>query len=158
MKRIEIIKAVVLAMLFGICSMASSGVPSPDIPKGEGEKCVEPTDIMRKNHMEYILHQRDETMHKGIRTKKYSLEECVNCHVVKDENNMPVNYTDKRHFCNSCHQYASVQIDCFSCHSSTPEAKHSGLARKPATFFNYSLNKDALNQNTLGLKAENQHE
>ena len=148
MKHIEIIKAVVLATLFGFCTMAASEVPTPDIPKGKGDKCVEPTDVMRKNHMDYILHQRDETMHKGIRTKTHSLKECVNCHTVKDENNIPVTYKDKRHFCNSCHEYASVQIDCFSCHSSTPEAKRSGLTSKPEKFFN----------NVAGLKAENQHE
>ncbi|MCK4950764.1 MAG: hypothetical protein KAS48_03020 [Gammaproteobacteria bacterium] len=157
MKRIETIKAVVLAMLLGFCSMAgslaSAEVPTPDIPKGEGEKCVEPTDIMRKNHMEYLLHQRDETMRKGIRTKTYSLKECVDCHTVKDENNIPVTYKDKRHFCNSCHEYASVQIDCFSCHSSTPEASHSGLTKRPAKFFNSTQN-----LNALSLKAENQHE
>lgn len=148
MKHIEIIKAVVLATLLGFCSIAVSEVPAPDVPKGKGEQCVEPTDMMRKNHMDYILHQRDETMRKGIRTTKYSLKECVDCHTVKDENNIPVTYKDKRHFCNSCHEYASVQIDCFSCHSSTPEAKRSGLTRKPAKFFN----------NIAGLKAENQHE
>ena len=148
MKHIEIIKAVVLATLFGFCTMAVSEVPTPDIPKGEGDKCVEPTDVMRKDHMDYILHQRDETMHKGIRTKTHSLKECVNCHTVKDENDIPVTYKDKRHFCNSCHEYASVQIDCFSCHSSTPEAKRSGLTSKPENFFN----------NVAGLKAENQHE
>ncbi|MGD2056814.1 MAG: sulfur reduction protein DsrJ, partial [Gammaproteobacteria bacterium] len=56
----------------------------PDIPLqtngvfSETQGCVEPTEEMRRNHMEYILHQRDETMHRGIRTKQYSLEECIN--------------------------------------------------------------------------------
>ncbi len=25
------------------------------------------------------------------------------------------------HFCSSCHQYASVQIDCFQCHADRPQ-------------------------------------
>lgn len=153
MNRLEIIKAGVFAILFGFCSIAISEVPSPDIPKAKGDECVEPTDIMRKNHMDYILHQRDETMYKGIRTKTYSLKGCVDCHAVKDENNMHVTYKDQRHFCNSCHEYASVQIDCFACHSSTPEDKHSGLTGKPKKFFNSDIG-----PNALSLKMENQHE
>ena len=39
------------------------------------EHCVEPTEIMRRNHMDFLLHQRDETVLKGVRTQKYSLVE-----------------------------------------------------------------------------------
>lgn len=144
MNRIEIIRTLVLTLLLGFSTIVASGIPVPDIPKGKGDSCVEPTDDMRKNHMKYILHQRDETMRKGIRTKTHSLKECINCHVVNDENNMPVVYKDERHFCNSCHEYASVQIDCFSCHTSVPDAKRSSsnsdssniLNNKSAGFFN----------------------
>lgn len=135
MKHIEMFKSLILVLLLGFSAIAASGIPVPDIPKGKGDRCVEPIDKMRTNHMEYILHQRDETMQKGIRTKKYSLKECVSCHAVRDENNIPVTYKDKRHFCNSCHEYASVQIDCFECHSSTPNIKNSSLPNKPENFF-----------------------
>jgi hypothetical protein len=70
--------------------------------------------------MEYILHQRDETMYDGIRTRQYSLEECINCHASKDENGEFVRVEDTRHFCATCHTYASVKIDCFQCHSDVP--------------------------------------
>lgn len=100
---------------------ALAGVPVPDIPKGKGDKCVEDTEFMRKNHMELILHQRDETVHKGIRTKKHSFKECINCHAVKGEDNIPVNFKSPKHFCNSCHTYAAVKIDCFECHASRPK-------------------------------------
>ena len=33
----------------------------------------------------------------------------------------PVSYDDPKHFCRSCHSYASVSIDCFECHASKPE-------------------------------------
>ena len=82
--------------------------------------CVAPEAEMRRNHMEYILHQRDETMHEGIRTRKYSLEECINCHAVKDDDGKYVRVEDERHFCATCHTYASVHIDCFQCHSDVP--------------------------------------
>ena len=82
--------------------------------------CVAPESEMRRNHMKYILHQRDETMHEGIRTRQYSLEECINCHAVKDEQGEYVRVEDERHFCATCHTYASVKIDCFQCHSDVP--------------------------------------
>ena len=107
---------------------ASADVPKPKIPKGKGERCVEDTNVMRKDHMEFLLHQRDETVHKGIRTKKHRLTECLSCHVVNDERNLPVGSDDPRHFCNSCHAYAAVSIDCFECHQSKPDTpKPSGL-------------------------------
>jgi len=48
-----------------------------DVAKPKGEKCVAPTDEMRASHFEKILHQRDKTMHQGIRTKTNSLKECI---------------------------------------------------------------------------------
>ena len=84
------------------------------------QECVEPEEEMRRNHMKYILHQRDETMHEGVRTRQYSLEECINCHASKDENGEYVRVEDTRHFCATCHTYAAVHIDCFQCHSDVP--------------------------------------
>ena len=103
-------------------------VPSPVIPKAKAKAneefgCVEPLDVMRKNHMEFILHQRDDTMHKGIRTSKYALAECINCHVVPEQDGSYARYGDDKHFCSTCHTYAAVNIDCFGCHRDTPEKK-----------------------------------
>lgn len=85
------------------------------------QECVQPEAEMRRNHMKYILHQRDETMHEGIRTRTYSLEECINCHASKDEaTGKWIRIEDKRHFCATCHTYAAVHIDCFQCHSDVP--------------------------------------
>jgi hypothetical protein len=93
----------------------------PVIPKANAEQCVGPTQDMRVHHMDYILHQRDETMHKGVRTKKHSLKECINCHVVaKDDGSYPSVKTNE-HFCATCHKFAAVSIDCFQCHSDKPE-------------------------------------
>jgi hypothetical protein len=89
-----------------------------------GNQCVEPTEEMRRNHMKYILHQRDATMHLGIRTDKYSLNHCIECHATKDENGEWIGQNDTRHFCRNCHSYAGVRIDCFECHAGKPfEAK-----------------------------------
>jgi len=109
----------IAAALF-LATIAHAGVPIPESPKAKGEQCVEDTAFMRRNHMDLLDHQRDNTMHRGIRTKKHSLNGCLNCHVVKDSSNQPVTYKNDKHFCNSCHQYAAVKIDCFGCHSSVP--------------------------------------
>lgn len=82
----------------------------------EGE-CVEPEDVMKRDHMKFILHQRDKTVHQGVRTDKYSLKNCVNCHANSKTNSV----LGKDGFCASCHSYAAVSIDCFSCHTSTAE-------------------------------------
>ncbi len=88
--------------------------------EGRGGKCVEDEHFMRRNHMNLILHQRDETMHKGIRTSKYSLKGCLECHTATraDGSYIPIN--DPGQFCESCHHFASVKIDCFECHATTP--------------------------------------
>ncbi len=94
--------------------------PEPARHYSAEQKCVQPVEEMRKNHMKYILHQRDETVHRGIRTRRYALEECVNCHTAKDDEGeyVPINAPDQ--FCYSCHSYASVKIDCFQCHATKP--------------------------------------
>jgi len=111
------------AILIGLVSVTAYAAPYPDVPRGKGDKCVEDTEFMRSNHMELLLHQRDETVHRGIRTKEHSLKNCMECHVVTDENNQPVSAASPKHFCRVCHDYASVSIDCFQCHASKPRAK-----------------------------------
>lgn len=102
---------------------AAADVPLPEIPKAKGEQCVEPPEVMRRHHMDFILHQRDETMHKGIRTKRYSLKECIDCHVTPGPDGEYPRVSSKQHFCAACHQYAAVRIDCFECHNDRPQAE-----------------------------------
>jgi hypothetical protein len=97
---------------------ASGGVPMPVHTFEKGEQCVEPVDVMRRNHMQLILHQRDRTMHQGIRTTQYSLNKCVDCHADKKTGSV----LGKDGFCENCHTYSAVNIDCFECHSSVREA------------------------------------
>lgn len=106
-----------------------SGVPFPNPAKAvKGEKCVEPADVMRRNHMDYLKHQRDETVREGIRGKKYSFQACVECHAVADPKIAGGTIRTLRPFCGECHQYAAVEADCFSCHNPTaPLLKNSEL-------------------------------
>ena len=102
---------------------AANGGLLPVIPMGQGDSCVEDTDFMRRNHMDLLEHQRDETMKEGIRSKPYSLNECLSCHAVNGPDAIPVTASSPQHFCRSCHDYAAVSIDCFQCHASRPEVQ-----------------------------------
>ena len=72
--------------------------------------------------MVMLKHKRDLTVHEGDRQPEASLKECVSCHAVPGADGVPVTVADPKHFCRSCHDYAAVQIDCFECHASRPEA------------------------------------
>lgn len=97
----------------------TSGTPKPVITKAvKGEQCVEDTAYMRRNHMKVLIDHRDKTVIEGIRTKKYSLKECINCHASEKTGSVA---TAKDDFCVSCHSYAAVKIDCFECHSTKPK-------------------------------------
>lgn len=86
--------------------------------------CVEPTERMRRHHMEYIKHQRTMTVHQGIRGSKYELVGCVDCHISYDaaKHPEPINQPDQ--FCGACHAYAAVKLNCFDCHAAVPERGH----------------------------------
>ena len=93
----------------------------PVIPKAAGEHCVAETGFMRRNHMDLIVHQRDETVIKGIRDEPFSLVECVDCHVQRDANNVPIRIDAEGQFCASCHTFVAAKIDCFTCHAAIPD-------------------------------------
>ena len=100
--------------------------PMPSPAKGKGESCVAPVDWMRRNHMKALMHQRDQTVHEGVRGAEFSLKDCVTCHAVTGPDGRAVTVSDPKHFCRSCHDYAAVSIDCFECHASRPEVPTKG--------------------------------
>ena len=108
----------------------TNGVALPVIPMGRGDSCVKDTNFMRRNHMDMLKHQRDETMLRGVRGEKYSLKECLSCHAVYGADAIPVTVASPRHFCRSCHDYAAVSIDCFQCHASRPETGDPGTGHQ----------------------------
>jgi hypothetical protein len=108
--------------------MKKTRTPLPVVTIHKGEKCVEPTEIMRRDHMNFILHQRDETVHEGIRTTRHSLKKCINCHADPETNSV----LGENGFCQSCHSYAAVSMDCFGCHTPLAEEDAEALANHPA--------------------------
>lgn len=112
----------VLVLLPGSgCASEPAWLPKP--ARGQGEQCVAETQWMRRNHMTVLMHQRDDTVHDGIRTKRFSLKGCIDCHAVNGADAKPVSITSPQHFCRTCHDYAAVRVDCFECHASRPEVR-----------------------------------
>lgn len=97
----------------------SGRVPVPHKTDAKGDKCVEDAAYMRRNHMDLLKHQRDETMRKGIRTTQHSLKNCIECHASKQNNSV---IGSDKNSCQGCHSYMAVKTDCFECHSSKPKA------------------------------------
>ena len=116
-------------------------IPPPKENYSEETRCVEPVDIMRKQHFEFILDHRDRTVIEGIRTTQYSLNACIDCHITSNTQGEYARYSQDTHFCASCHQFAAVNIDCFQCHADRPEEaiRKALKANQSADYFNHSL-------------------
>jgi hypothetical protein len=108
--------ATILFSIFISTSVFASDLsPVSHLDIGKGGQCVEPDHaLMRKTHMNLLKHQRDETMRKGIRGQKYSIADCVECHASVKTNSV---LGSNEAFCQGCHVYAAVKLDCFECHS-----------------------------------------
>ena len=107
----------VLALLLPVFALASDRVPKPVINIDKPGRCVEDTETMRREHPDMLRHQRDQTMREGIRTRAHSLKGCVECHASAKTGSV----LGEQGFCQSCHAYASVTLDCFGCHASKPK-------------------------------------
>ncbi len=97
----------------GIPAWADQGrTPKPVVTIENPGKCIAPAEEMRRNHMEMLKHTRDRTLREGIRGEPASLNECVQCHASKKTGTVH----GEGEFCQSCHAYAAVKLDCFQCH------------------------------------------
>jgi hypothetical protein len=106
-----------LALLLPVLVSAADRVPKPVINIDKPGRCVEDTATMRREHPDMLRHQRELTVHEGIRTRAHSLKECVGCHASTKTGSV----LGEKGFCQSCHDYASVRLDCFGCHASKPK-------------------------------------
>lgn len=94
------------------------------------DACVEPTVIMQKKHHIFLLQHRDETVENGIRTKKHSFANCIDCHVNYDDNGKAIPINSEGQFCQECHVKTATNITCFSCHASEPRfPKHQKMSK-----------------------------
>lgn len=97
-----------------------SRVPQPVIEAARGGACVADAAFMRRNHMNLLKHQRDDTTRGGVRAGKHSLKACIECHASASTRSVIASETN---FCQSCHAFAAVKIDCFECHSNHMQGK-----------------------------------
>ena len=120
--------AVVMAFLAQFAwagEQAASRTPKPEIEIANPGKCVAPPEEMRRNHMEMLKHQRDRTLRQGVRGEPVTLNGCIDCHASKKTGSA----LGEGGFCQSCHAYAAVKLDCFECHQ--PKAKFKAAGLKP---------------------------
>ncbi len=113
----------VLAMVVAGVSVSEesrSSLVGPASKAAQAERCVEPREMIRRNHMDFMLHQRDLTVREGVRGGQYSLAACIDCHVQRDARGQAIPIDAEKQFCQACHAKAAVRIDCFSCHSRVP--------------------------------------
>ena len=124
-----LINVVALAALaFFATGTGALAVPKPVIEQANGGECVAEPAFMRRNHMKLLKHQRDDTLRGGDRSGAHSLQACITCHAGKETHSVNASPTN---FCQSCHSYAAVKIDCFECHSSKPKDAFSKVKEKP---------------------------
>jgi len=116
--RTALFAAVFLAA--GLAAAAAAPGLGPAIERASGEQCVADPAFMRRNHMDLLKHQRDDTLRGGVRQARNSLKECISCHASKVTHSVAAG---SGNFCQSCHLYAAVKIDCFECHASQPQAQ-----------------------------------
>jgi len=95
-------------------------IDTPEIQKLEDKKCVEPKELMRGEHMQILNNWRDAVVRNGDRDyivisgHKYdkSLQNgCMKCH------------SNKKDFCDKCHNYVAVTPYCWDCHIAPKEKK-----------------------------------
>jgi len=130
-------RAVVLGSLISVglagalCALAVQAAGGSFVVPGSQaatlDSCVEETDFMRRNHMEVIKHQRDATVHSGIRSTKHSLSGCVECHASVGPDGAVVPVDAKGQFCHACHAFTAIGMNCFDCHATVP--RHPDLER-----------------------------
>ena len=104
------------SLLAALAADAAGRTPPVDIVLPATGHCIAPLDEIRRTHPDLLKHQRDRTVHDGERGARVSLKGCVDCHA--DPTTGSVLGSDHA-FCQGCHAYAAVHIDCFECHSAS---------------------------------------
>jgi len=93
----------------------------PNVAKAIGNPHPEGSEYWRINHPDLLRHDRDKVVRDGERKIDASIKQCVTCHAVFGDDEKPVKADSEQFFCATCHEFAAVKIDCFSCHTSDPD-------------------------------------
>jgi hypothetical protein len=106
--------------LCGAARAEGTRVPQPRFTVDKSTQCVAPPGVMRRTHMDMLKHRRDRTVHQGVRGGDENLTRCIECHA-RTTGGVAIGAPDA--FCQSCHLYVGVRLDCFECHQGRPGAK-----------------------------------
>ena len=114
------------------------GFRSP--PNPNGERCIEPKDFMRAEHMRMLVRWRDQAVRENSRVYvaadgrrwEKGLETCVACHGHADARGKS---TTAAAACSECHGYVDAKLDCWDCHheSAEPNPAVARLGTGPAS-------------------------
>ncbi|MBF0506215.1 MAG: sulfate reduction electron transfer complex DsrMKJOP subunit DsrJ [Nitrospirae bacterium] len=95
-------------------------IDTPVIQQMAVKQCVQPRAFMRAEHMQLLNDWRDSVVRDGNRVyvgfggKQYNMSlqnTCMHCH------------SNKKEFCDSCHNFMSVKPYCWDCHIAPKENK-----------------------------------
>ncbi|OGK11604.1 MAG: menaquinol oxidoreductase [Candidatus Riflebacteria bacterium GWC2_50_8] len=95
-------------------------IDTPEIQKLAVKKCVEPKDFMRSEHMQMLNDWRDSVVRENIRTYKNSMGQSFNMSL---QNTCMKCHSNKKEFCDQCHNYMAVKPYCWDCHIAPKENK-----------------------------------
>ncbi|HLA48081.1 MAG: menaquinol oxidoreductase [Nitrospinae bacterium RIFCSPLOWO2_12_39_16] len=88
-------------------------IDTPVIQQLKEKNCIESKEFMKANHMQLLNKWRDMVVRNGKRVyvnskgEKYEISlqnTCLKCH------------SNKKEFCDECHNYMSVKTHCWNCH------------------------------------------
>jgi [DsrC]-trisulfide reductase subunit J len=108
---------VLLAACLAAPALHAGDIRQPVIEPARGGQCIAPPEVMRREHMAMLKHQREITVREGVRGAKVDLQACVDCHASRASGSVDARPQD---FCASCHRYVGVKLTCFECHSDKP--------------------------------------
>ncbi|MGM0554010.1 MAG: hypothetical protein ACQETK_09490 [Pseudomonadota bacterium] len=133
-----------LPLLF--LSACGGNVEPPPMMEARGDQCVEPVDVIRKDHGTLLMHERDDAVTRGARDPDHSLVGCIDCHVATE-----ARHTEpETHFCASCHTFNAVRVDCFQCHRDRPsesEYLHTLNPHAPGVGFDWDADRPGATAN-----------
>jgi hypothetical protein len=106
-------------MWYRLVRGAEPGPPKLELVT-QAKECVAPTPYMRALHMELLNSWRDDVVRRddrihvgldGVEYEKSLSKTCMSCH------------SNKKEFCDRCHDYAAVDPYCWDCHVEPTEAQ-----------------------------------
>jgi hypothetical protein len=119
-----IIGLVIFVVFFTFAFRMNGGkaIPAPEpkldtpaikkLPKAE-RKCVESKEFMRTEHMQLLDRWRDEALREG--NTEY-INKNGKMYIVSLQNTCMKCHSNKKDFCDKCHDYAGVKPYCWRCH------------------------------------------